>query len=61
VCILHFRIQDFPDITVDGTFTLGGAAAAIMIVSGYNPILGLLIAFLAGSIAGSFTGLIYTG
>jgi len=57
---ITFRIQDFPDITVDGTFTLGGAAAAVMIVSGYNPILGLLVAFLAGSVAGSFTGLIYT-
>jgi putative tryptophan/tyrosine transport system permease protein len=57
---ITFRIQDFPDITVDGTFALGGAVAAIIIVSGFNPILGLFAAFIAGSIAGSFTGLIYT-
>ena len=57
---ITFRIQDFPDITVDGTFALGGATAAVMIVSGVNPLLGIFLAFIAGGIAGSFTGLIYT-
>lgn len=55
-----FRIQDFPDITVDGTFALGGATAATLIVAGWNPVLAVLAAFLVGGIAGSFTGLIYT-
>ena len=58
---LTFRVLDFPDITVDGSFTSGAATAAVLIVSGWNPFLALLGAFVVGAIAGWLTGLIYTG
>ncbi len=57
---ITFRIHDFPDITVDGSFTSGAAAAAVLIAAGINPILALLAAFLVGSAAGSVTALINT-
>ncbi|MBM4764183.1 ABC transporter permease [Bacillus sp. B15-48] len=57
---LSFRILDFPDLTVDGSFVTGGAVAAIMIVNGSNPFLATLVAIIAGFIAGCFTGLLHT-
>ena len=54
------RILDFPDITVDGSFTTGAAVAAVLIINGIHPILTIFIAFLAGSICGMATGLIHT-
>lgn len=57
---ITFRIQDFPDITVDGSFTSGAAVAAVLIVSGVDPFLALIGSFIIGAIAGSITGLIYT-
>ncbi|AQR77518.1 hypothetical protein BXP28_09340 [Paenibacillus larvae subsp. larvae] len=56
---LTFRILDFPDLTVDGSFATGGAVAAVMITNGYSPILATLCALLAGSIAGSVTGILH--
>lgn len=57
---LTFRILDFPDLTVEGSFPLGAAVTAKLIISGVNPFLATLIAFLAGIIAGIITGLINT-
>lgn len=57
---ITFRIHDFPDITVDGSFTLGAAASAVLIAAGCDPFLSLAAAFLAGSLAGFFTALIHT-
>jgi putative tryptophan/tyrosine transport system permease protein len=57
---LSFRILDFPDLTVDGSFVTGAAVAAILIVEGVNPILATLAALLAGFIAGCLTGLLHT-
>jgi len=57
---LTFRILDFPDLTVDSSFTTGGAVAAVMIVQGFNPIAASLAALLAGMLAGVCTGLIHT-
>jgi putative ABC transport system permease protein len=57
---ITFRVQDFPDITVDGSFTTGASVAAVLIVSGVNPFLALAAAFLAGSIAGALTAFIHT-
>jgi len=57
---LSFRILDFPDLTVDGSFVTGAAVAAIMIVNGSNPFAATLTALVAGFIAGSLTGLIHT-
>ncbi|WII38477.1 ABC transporter permease [Paenibacillus thiaminolyticus] len=57
---LTFRILDFPDLTVDGSFATGGAVAAVMITSGYSPLLATLGALLAGCVAGTVTGLLHT-
>ena len=52
---MSFRILEFPDLTVDGSFPLGAAVSAIMIVSGVNPWLATLTAFGAGMMAGVVT------
>ncbi|WP_449221725.1 ABC transporter permease [Tistrella mobilis] len=52
---LSFRILDFPDLTVDGSFPLGAAVAATAIVGGWDPFLSTALAFVAGCIAGSIT------
>ena len=52
---LSFRVLDFPDLTVDGSFPLGGAVAATLIVQGVNPFLATMIAFFAGALAGLVT------
>lgn len=57
---LTFRILDFPDMTVEGTFPLGAATAVTLISNGMNPGLASLIAAGAGALAGLLTGLIYT-
>lgn len=50
---ITYTILDFPDLTVDGSFPLGAAISAVLITKGVNPILTLLISFLAGVAAGS--------
>ncbi|KAE8765259.1 ABC transporter permease [Georgenia thermotolerans] len=57
---LTFRILDFPDLTVDGSFTTGAAVAAILIVGGTNPLLATLAAIAAGLAAGAITGILHT-
>ena len=57
---ITFRINDFPDITVDGSFTTGAAVTAVLLVSGINPFFSLLIAFLTGALSGCITALIHT-
>ena len=57
---ITYKILDFPDITVDGSFTLGAAVSAVMISNGYDPYISLFAAFFAGGLAGSVTGLIHT-
>jgi putative ABC transport system permease protein len=52
---LTFRILDFPDLTVDGSFTLGAAVTATLIVSGYNPYISTLFGTLAAASAGMVT------
>lgn len=54
-----YKILDFPDLTVDGSFPLGAAVTAFLITRGINPYLTLPIAFLAGALAGMCTGLIH--
>ncbi len=56
---LSFRIIDFPDLSVDGSFTLGAAMSAALIVAGYSPLLATLIACLAGAMAGLCTGYLH--
>ncbi|HIX00903.1 MAG TPA: ABC transporter permease [Candidatus Nesterenkonia stercoripullorum] len=57
---LTFRILNFPDLTVDGSFTSGAATAAILIVNEVNPFLATAAAFLVGAVAGLITGLLHT-
>lgn len=57
---MTFRILDFPDMTTEGSFPLGGAVAVTLITNGVNPLLATLIAVLAGCLAGLATGLLYT-
>jgi putative ABC transport system permease protein len=52
---LSFRILEFPDLTVDGSFPLGGAVAATLIIKGVNPLLATIMAFFLGTIAGFIT------
>ncbi len=52
---LSFRVINFPDLTVDGSFPLGGAVAAALIVAGWNPFLATALAILAGALAGALT------
>jgi len=58
--VISFRILAFPDLTVDGSFPLGAAVAARMIVDGMAPIMATLVAFFAGFMAGCCTGFLNT-
>src|SRR6478752_9827821 len=57
---LSFRIFNFPDITADGSITFGASVAAILLVHQWSPWLATLAAFLAGTIAGTTTGVLHT-
>ena len=57
---LTFRVLSFPDLTVDGSFPLGGAVAARLIVEGMDPVWATIAALLAGFVAGCCTGLLNT-
>ncbi|MGX6444165.1 ABC transporter permease [Neobacillus sp. K501] len=57
---LSFRILDFPDLTVDGSFVTGAAISAVMIVNGTNPFIATIMALFAGFAAGCVTGLLHT-
>lgn len=57
---LTFRVLDYADLSVDGSFTLGAAIAATLIYSGFNPWLATGLAFLGGLTAGAFTGVLHT-
>ncbi|WP_139193827.1 ABC transporter permease [Anaerobacillus alkalidiazotrophicus] len=57
---LTFRILDFPDLTVDGSFVTGAGVAAIMVINGYSPIIATIGAVVAGFIAGCVTGILHT-
>lgn len=53
--LISFRIINFPDLTVDGSFPLGGAVAATLLVAGWNPIAATAVAIFAGALAGLLT------
>ena len=57
---MTFRILNFPDMTTEGSFPLGGAVAVTLISKGINPFLATAVAILAGCLAGMVTGLLYT-
>lgn len=55
---ITYKVLDFPDLSVDGTFPLGACVTASLILTGMNPWLACVLAFLAGTLAGSVTGLL---
>ncbi|MDD7403227.1 MAG: ABC transporter permease [Butyribacter sp.] len=57
---LTFKILDFADLTVDGTMATGGAVTVMLILAGYHPVVAVLMAFLAGMMAGFITGVLHT-
>ena len=57
---ISFRIFDFPDITADGSITLGAAVTAVLILAGVHPLAALAAAFAAGVAAGTTTGVLHT-
>ncbi|CAJ92534.1 ABC-type putative transport system, permease component [Cupriavidus necator] len=54
--LISFRILNFPDLTVDGSFPLGGAVAATLIAAGQDPFMATAVAIAAGALAGFITG-----
>jgi len=57
---ISFRVFNFPDLTCEGSFTLGAAVAAMLIIGGSSPLTATLAAVLAGAVAGSATGITHT-
>lgn len=57
---ITFRVLDVADLTVDGTMSTGGAVAVLCVTSGMNVWLSMIIAFLAGCVAGFVTGVFHT-
>jgi len=57
---ISFRIFHFPDITVDGSITLGASLAAVLLIAGTNPLLASAAAFCGGLAAGATTGILHT-
>jgi len=58
---ITFRLLDIADMTCDGSFSLGGCVCAVMIVEfNVNPVIAILVAIIAGSLAGCITGLLHT-
>ena len=58
--LLTFRFFRFPDLTAEGSYPLGGAVAATLLVAGLHPILATLAAVAAGMAAGTITALVHT-
>ncbi|HPA18391.1 MAG TPA: ABC transporter permease [Verrucomicrobiae bacterium] len=55
---ISFRVFEIADITVDGSITLGAALCAVLLVRGVNPALAMAASFLAGTVAGTITGVL---
>ena len=56
---ITYKILDFPDLSVDGSFPLGAAVSAVLLVKGMDPYLTLVVAMLVGALAGLVTGIIH--
>lgn len=57
---ISYKVLHFADLSVDGTFALGGAVSAVLVVSGTNPFFALLISMIAGLFGGMLTALMHT-
>ena len=56
---ITYKILDFPDMSVDGTFPMGAAISAALLVQGVNPWLSIIAAAIGGAIAGAITGILH--
>lgn len=56
--VISFRLMNFPDLTVDGSFTLGGAVLAVLLSNGHSIIFSIIIAVVAGFFAGATTAIL---
>lgn len=56
---ITFKILDFPDMSVDGTFPMGAAISATLLVQGTNPWISIIAAAIGGGIAGAVTGILH--
>ncbi len=57
---ITYKIMNFPDLSIDGTFPLGAALCGVLIIRGVNPYLATLLAACAGALGGMVTGLLHT-
>lgn len=57
---ITYKLLDIPDLTVDGSFAMGGAVCAVLVVAGVNPALAIVAAMAAGAVAGAVTGFLTT-
>lgn len=55
---ITYKFLDFPDLSVDGTFTLGASVSAVLISKGINPFIALFLSIVIGALAGTITGLL---
>ncbi|MGM9934703.1 ABC transporter permease [uncultured Clostridium sp.] len=56
---ITYKILDFPDMSVDGTFPMGAAISAALLVKGVNPWVSILVAAAGGALAGTLTGILH--
>ena len=57
---ITYKLLDIADLTVDGSFALGGCTCAILIINGVNPVVATVLAVGAGLLAGAVTGILHT-
>lgn len=57
---ITYKVLDYADLTVDGSFALGGAVSAVLIVKGFDPFFSLMFSTIAGAISGIVTGFLHT-
>jgi len=58
--LITFRVLDFPDLTVDGSFPMGAGITASLLVMGWNPVLAIVLGIVGGVLAGTLTGVLST-
>ena len=56
---ISYKILDFPDLTVDGSFPLGGAITGILLVNNVDPVIAIIISTIGGALAGLITGIVH--
>ena len=56
---ITYKILDFPDMSVDGTFPMGAAISAALLVQGVNPWVSIVVAAIGGALAGAITGILH--